>query len=238
MGSNKGIFALLLGWALSFTFLLVPDDYPQIVLLLLLLTYFFPFLIVFVWVAENQKIKKLIEVGWVQIVIGWLAVLVWLIAGCYASETLNGFFCVGADNFPVAKTILTACYVIIGVLFFCLLLMFVVRFDVLSLALDFSKEQRVWFPVREASLFALKGIGSAVIYSTFVVLFFFWVWGLKSSLPQMGALVAYTADFNSFHRCENVWPVPVDRVVFLGDAKVLAHVAGKTGEYLVLPCNQ
>lgn len=59
---------------------------------------------------------------------------------------------------------------------------------------------------------------------------------LQNELPQLAERVALRSDFNDSNRCTADWPARVDKVLFLNDGNVLAHLPA-TQSYQVLPCN-
>jgi hypothetical protein len=59
---------------------------------------------------------------------------------------------------------------------------------------------------------------------------------LEVNLPSLAEKVALWSDFNEKHRCTAKWSVDVDKVIFLHDGNVLAHITSGTNNYEVLPC--
>jgi hypothetical protein len=190
----------------------------------------FPLVIFLVWIVDSAVVEKLLSRRWTAILFAWVVAVHGMFANTFSSDLINGYFKVDPAHFTVTNIFLTTVYFLVGVF-----------------------QPLVMFPLSLASLFlgvyvvavlflmgmgmqALKRIGLFLLATALISASTQNLSLLQHQLPRLAELVALRADFNEKHRCTTTWAVNVDKVIFLHDGNVLAHISG-TRNYEVLPCN-
>ncbi|OWP49186.1 hypothetical protein [Pseudomonas nitroreducens] len=189
-----------------------------------------PFAIFLVWVIDSNLVERLLSRRWTAILFAGAVILYGMIANTFSSNLINDYFKVDPAHFTVTNVFLTTVYLFIGVFQPFVILPIWLALLLLSTLLIPA------FIIMGSGLKALKRIGLYLL-ATFLVSASTQILGLlEKQLPTLAEKVALYSDFNEKHRCTAVWPASVDKVVFLYDGNVLAHIS-KTRNYEVFPCS-
>jgi hypothetical protein len=223
--TNVLVVFLVLTHASAFLF----SNVSWIALIAVIASIVCPFAIFLVWVVDSPWIDKLLGRRWTSALIVGTIVVYGMFANTFASDLINGLFKVDPTHFTVTSIFLTTVYLLVGV--FQPFVMFPVWLTFLLLA-------GVLIP-----LLLLMGSNKQAFKHVGFVLLAIWLVSastqslglLKYHLPLLAERVALASDFNENYRCTAKWDVQVDKVVFLNDGHVLAHVQG-TRKYEILPC--
>ncbi|WP_153141515.1 hypothetical protein [Paraburkholderia agricolaris] len=189
-----------------------------------------PFAIFLIWVIDSDWIDRLLKRRWTAILFAGAVVIYGIFARTFSNDLLNTYFKVDPGYFPVTGIFLTTVYLLVGV--FQPLVMFpislaVVMFGGISLLVIFMLDN--WCKrLKRAALLCLFAVLASASGQTLGL--------LQNELPQLAERVALRSDFNDNNRCTADWPARVDKVLFLNDGNVLAHLPA-TQSYQVLPCN-
>lgn len=189
-----------------------------------------PFAIFLVWISDSEIFGKILSRRWTTVVVTGIMVVYGMFANTFANSFINGLFKVDPAHFAVTRIFLTTVYLLIGI--FQPLVMLPIGVALLLfggflipviLLMDIEKKSLRYF-----GIFLLASVLiSASSHSLSL---------LERHLPLLTEQVALNADFNENHRCTAPWPRNVDKVVFLQDGSVLAHISG-TRNYEIFPCN-
>lgn len=188
-----------------------------------------PFLIALIWLIDNTFIDKLLNRRWTAIFFAAVVIVYGMFANTFSSSLINELFGVDPTHFTVTSIFLTTIYLLIGifqpfVIFPIWLAMIVISGVALPVLLVLGTGLQ---PFKRIGLFLSATIVISVASQTLGI--------VKNELPTLAEMVALHTDFHEKHRCTAIWTSKVDKVVFLADGNVLAHVSDKR-EYEVLPC--
>lgn len=188
-----------------------------------------PFALLLVWIVDTAWIEKLLQRRWTAILIGGGLIVYGMVANTFASDLINDHFKVDPTHFTVTTIFLTTAYLLVGVfqpfVMVPLWLTTIVLggFILPALVLTGAGLQ----PLKRVGLFFLATVLISASTQSLGIFHY--------QLPLLVEQVALRADFNEKHRCTAKWPVEVDKVVFLHDGNVLAHITG-TRNYEIFPC--
>lgn len=202
---------------------------PWIALTALIGSIICPFAIFLVWVADSAFVDKFLGRRWTAIIFAGVVVVYGMFANTFASDLINDYFKVDPAHFTVTNIFLTTVYLLVGV--FQPFVMFPIWLALLLLG-GFALPALL---IMGPTLQALKRIGLFMLASVLISASTQSLGLLQHQLPLLAEKVALRSDFNEKHRCTAKWSEEVDKVVFLHDGNVLAHISG-TRNYEVLPC--
>lgn len=189
----------------------------------------FPFAIFLVWVVDSSFVEKLLSRRWTAILVSGAVIVYGVFANMFSIELLNAHFGIDPAHFPITNIFLTTVYLLVGVfqpfVLFPLWLAVIVLGGIVMvvlLSIDTWKQR-----VKRGVVFVVAGVLLSASTQSLAL--------LKHHLPRLAEQVALRADFNERHRCNARWSESVDKVIFLPDGTVFAHISG-TENYKVLPC--
>jgi hypothetical protein len=184
-----------------------------------------PFAIFLIWVVDSPWIEKLLCRRWTSTLIVGTIIVYGMFANTFASDLINSLFKVDPTHFTITNIFLTTAYLLVGVFQpYVMIPVWLVLFFLVGISLPAFL---LTGPVKRIG-FALLSLWLITVSTQSLSLF-------KGYLPILAEQVALASDFNENHRCTAKWDVLVDKVVFLNDGHVLAHVQG-TSKYEILPC--
>ncbi len=203
---------------------------PEVALFALAVSIISPFAIFLVWIIDSAFVGKLLSRRWTAILFAGIVVVYGMFANTFSSDLINDYFKVDPAHFTVTSIFLTTVYLLVGVF---------QPFVMLPIWLALMFLGSFLFPALLAmgtGMQALKRIGLFLLATVLLSASTQSLGLLQHQLPLLAEKVALRADFNEKHRCTASWSLNVDKVVFLHDGNVLAHISG-TRNYEVLPCN-
>lgn len=203
---------------------------PWVAMSALIGSIIFPFAIFLVWIIDSAFVEKLLSRRWTAILFAGVVVVYGMFANTFSSDLINDYFKVDPAHFTVTNIFLTTVYLLVGV--FQPFVMFPIWLALLLLG-GFVLPALL---VMGTGVQALKRIGLFLLATVLISASTQSLGLLQHQLPLLAEKVALRSDFNEKHRCTAAWSVSVDKVVFLHDGNVLAHISG-TQNYEVLPCN-
>lgn len=187
-----------------------------------------PFALFLVWIIDSPLTDKLLARRWTAVLLSGAAVVYGMFANTYASDLINNYFRVDPAHFTVTSIFVTTIYLLVGVfqpfVLFPAWLALVLLGGIALPMLMVVDSWRTGF--KRVGLFILALLLVSASTQSLGL--------LEHHLPLLAERVALAADFNEKHRCTAHWDLPVDKVVFLADGNVLAHI--QDGKYAVLPC--
>lgn len=188
-----------------------------------------PFALLLVWIVDTAWVEKLVRRRWTAILIGGGLILYGMVANTFASGLINDYFKVDPTHFTVTSIFLTTAYLLVGIILpFVMSPLWLATIVLGGLILPALM-------VTGTGLQPLKRVGLFILALVLISVFTESLGIFQHQLPLLAEQVALRADFNEKHRCTAKWLVAVDKVVFLHDGNVLAHIAG-TRTYEIFPC--
>lgn len=224
---KKSTYVLTLLLVLCYAGAFMFPGVPWIALTALIGSIICPFAIFLVWIIDSAFVEKLLSRRWTAVLFAGVVVIYGMFANTFSSDLINDYFKVDPVHFKVTNIFLTMVYLLVGVfqpfVMFPIWLALILFGGFVVPALLVAGKQ------------AAKRIGLFLLASVLVSASTQSLGLLQHQLPLLAERVALRSDFNEKHRCTAKWAVEVDKVVFLHDGSVLAHIAG-TRSYEVLPC--
>lgn len=183
----------------------------------LLGTIFIPFLMLVLWVTNNDLYSRATKPLWVKSAISVFLIFYSAKSNIYAADIINEVFLVNSGLFPITTVFLTLVYFV--VIYFKL----IVTIPYIT-SLVFGGIVLVGVFVLSKSLV----LGASRAFRVIVFLFFLSatnssINNLETYLPQIVEQVAVNSDFSKKHRCINLYDSTVESVVFMPNGKVFAY---------------
>lgn len=234
---KKPLIALGCAWVISLACSLVlPNLLTRLVFIALNAA--LPFIVVFLILFAVGFFKAVEGVGWIKLL--WVAAgfLYLLAANKWAGDVLNDIFKIDPSLFPTTSKVLA---VVFGPLFLydstVWGMFYSIALVTLSLFLTTVLPAALIDPKLWQQLSGKKWVWVGVAFVMVAI------WAPVNSIlarkyPMLVEQLAIWGDFNDNHRCVNLEPQQVQKVIFLKDGNVLALRTNLTGstKYVVFHC--